>query len=151
MTSVAPQSELSEQTTPENPVMKSIKPMKTPVMLPAIRIRCKSNFGHLHVTIVVDPKADRELEVFAQLGRAGDMTYSDIEGMCRLASLYLRAGGSLADIVHQLVGIGSTLSSDETKVSIANSLGEALSRYLDFKKKFGIKALLFGDVEIPEE
>ncbi len=151
MDSVNPPSPLSEIPQPEGPVIKFTKPLKTAAMLPAIRIRIKSQFGHLHVTIVVDPKADHELEIFAQLGRAGDMTYSDIEGICRLASLYLRAGGGLSDIVHQLTGIGSNLSSDTEKVSIANSLGEALGRYLEFKKKFGLKALLFGEVEIPEE
>jgi len=149
--SATPQLELSNDPKPEAPAIATIKPMKTPAMLPAIRIRSKSQFGHLHITIVIDAKADRELEVFAQLGRAGELTYSDIEGMCRLASLYLRAGGLLDDIVHQLIGIGSTLSSDTAKVSIANSLGEAPNRYLEFKMKFGMKALLFGEVEIPEE
>jgi hypothetical protein len=35
------------------------------------------------------------VEIFAQLGRAGELTAADIEGMCRLASIYLREGGTL--------------------------------------------------------
>lgn len=131
--------------------MEPLKPAKTPEMLPAIRIRHLTNFGHLHVSVVVDLQADRELEIFAQLGRAGDLTYSDLEGMCRLASLYLRAGGVLKDVVKQLSGIGSNLSSEKCNVSIANSLGEALAKYLDFKKEHGVKAMLLGEISMPEE
>jgi hypothetical protein len=120
-------------------------------MLPAIRVRHASGFGHIHVSVVVDVKADRELEVFAQIGRAGEQTYSDLEGMCRLASLYLRSGGTLCEVTKQLMGIGSNLSSDKgDKVSVANSLGEALNKYLNFKTKYGLKALLLGEVEITE-
>jgi ribonucleoside-diphosphate reductase alpha chain len=125
-------------------------------MLPAtvfyFRVRHSSGFGHIHVSVVVDVKSDRELEVFAQIGRAGEQTYSDLEGMCRLASLYLRSGGSLCEVTKQLLGIGSNLSSEKgDKVSVANSLGEALNKYLDFKTKHGLKALLLGEVKIPEE
>lgn len=134
----------------EHPI--TIKPIKTPEIMTALRLRHKTHFGHLHVSITIDVKADREYEIFAQLGKAGDLAASELEGMCRLASLHLRAGGVLKDVAKQLVGIGSILSSNnEEKVSIANSLGEALARYLDFKKKYGLQALLLGEIEIPGE
>jgi hypothetical protein len=128
-----------------------ITPEKTSELLPALRVRHKTKFGHIHVTVVVDLKKDQELEVFAQVGRAGDQTYSDLEGMCRLASLFLRSGGSLALVTKQLLGIGSNISLNGESVSVANSLGEALKKYLDFKAKHGLKSLILGEAEIPEE
>jgi ribonucleoside-diphosphate reductase alpha chain len=128
-----------------------ITPEKTPELLSAIRVRHKTKFGHIHVTVVVDFKKDQELEIFAQLGRAGDQTYSDLEGMCRLASLFLRSGGSLNLVAKQLLGIGSNISLNGETVSVANSLGEALKKYLDFKAKHGLKSLILGEVEISQE
>ena len=52
-------------------------------------------FGNMHVKIVVDPASKREREIFAQLGKGGDLANSDLEAICRLSSLYLRVGGSL--------------------------------------------------------
>jgi ribonucleoside-diphosphate reductase alpha chain len=122
-------------------------PERTPTLLPAIRVRHGTGFGHIHVTVVIDIKTARELEIFAQIGRAGEQTYSDLEGMCRLASLYLRSGGSLAEVTKQLLGIGSNLSSEKgDKVSVANSLGEALDAYQSLKSQFGLQAMLLGDV-----
>ncbi len=129
-----------------------LRPEKTPEIMTALRLRHKTHFGHLHVSIAVDVKTDREYEVFAQLGKAGELTASELEGMCRLASLYLRAGGALKDVTKQLLGIGSAHSSShKEKVSIANGLGEALARYTEFKKKYGLTALLLGEIEISEE
>jgi hypothetical protein len=71
--------------------------------------------------------------------------------MCRLASLFLRSGGSLNLVAKQLLGIGSNISLDGETVSVANSLGEALKKYLDFKAKHGLKSLILGEVEISQE
>ena len=59
-----------------------------------LRIRQMPPFGNMHVKITVDPRTDRELEVFAQLGKGGDVATSDLEAICRMISLWLRAGGS---------------------------------------------------------
>ena len=104
------------------------KPPRPPAVMPALRVRFNTPFGHLHVTLVVDVKTGRELEVFALLGRSGEMTAADIEGLCRLASLYLRAGGKLEDIARQLKDIGTNLSSKEERVSVPDSLGRAVAK-----------------------
>ncbi|MBN1981481.1 MAG: adenosylcobalamin-dependent ribonucleoside-diphosphate reductase, partial [Chitinivibrionales bacterium] len=130
---------------------KSLIPVHTPAILSAIRIRQNTPFGHMHVTITVDPKKERELEVFAQLGKAGDVAMSDLEAISRLISLYLRIGGSLDQIINQLEGIGSHLSiptKDGRVMSLADGLGKTLHRYLEAKKLFGLKAMLTGDVDI---
>src|SRR5205823_5893365 len=62
----------------------SVKPQRTPSILSAVRIRSNTPFGHMHLTISVDPKSEKELEVFAQLGKAGDIAASDLEAICRM-------------------------------------------------------------------
>ena len=38
-------------------------------------------------------------QIFSHLGKCGEMVSADTEGMCRLASMYLRAGGGIRDVV----------------------------------------------------
>ena len=55
-------------------------------------------------------RGDRELEVFAQLGKGGDVANSDLEAICRILSLWLRSNGSLDLAMRQLDGIGSSMT-----------------------------------------
>jgi ribonucleoside-diphosphate reductase alpha chain len=135
---------------PAAPAQSVAKPIKTPSILPAVRIRQNTPFGHMHVTISVDPKTDRELEVFAQLGKGGDIAASDLEAMCRMVSLFLRSGGSLDLIMDQLEGIGCHLSipSKEGRVmSLGDALGKTIRRYWQAKKQAGLRAILMGQVD----
>ncbi|MGD9202067.1 MAG: adenosylcobalamin-dependent ribonucleoside-diphosphate reductase [Chitinispirillia bacterium] len=124
-------------------------PIKTPDILSAVRIRQNTPFGHMHVSITVDPDTEKELEVFAQLGKAGDIAMSDLEAISRLISLYLRSGGALVQVINQLEGIGSHLSiptKDGRVMSIADGLGKTLQRYLEAKQKYGLLAILTGKI-----
>jgi ribonucleoside-diphosphate reductase alpha chain len=126
------------------------RPIKTQNILSAIRIRQATPFGHMHVTITVDPIFRRELEVFAQLGKAGDVAASDLEAISRLTSLYLRLGGSINDIIDQLEGIGSHMSvptRDGRVMSLADALGKTLHKYQIAKDLYGIEAILLGQVD----
>jgi ribonucleoside-diphosphate reductase alpha chain len=129
----------------------TIKPVKTPTILSAVRIRSNTPFGHMHLTISVDPKSERELEVFAQLGKAGDVAASDLEAICRMVSLFLRSGGTMDLVMDQLEGIGSHLSiptKDGRVMSLGDALGKTIRKYWMAKKSFGLKAILLGDVDI---
>jgi len=126
------------------------KPIKTPAILSAVRIRQNTPFGHMHVSITVDPKSDRELEVFAQLGKAGDVAMSDLEAICRMVSLFLRSGGSVEQVMDQLEGIGSHLSiptKDGRVMSLGDALGKTIRKYWQAKMEFGLKAILLGEVD----
>lgn len=121
---------------------KSLKPkelIKVPEIAPAIKIKQQTPFGSLHVKVVYLDDLKKPIEVFAQLGKAGDNTYADIEGMCRLISLHLRSGGRIQDIIKQLTEIGSILAfpTKYGKVrSIPDGLGKALLRYTNmFEEK----------------
>jgi ribonucleoside-diphosphate reductase alpha chain len=129
---------------------KPRRPAATPSILSAVRIRQRTPFGHMHVTISIDPQHSRELEVFAQLGKAGDVAMSDLEAISRMVSLYLRMGGTLEQIVDQLEGIGSHMSiptRDGRVMSLADGLAKTLQRYISARKSFGLTAILTGQVD----
>ncbi|MCC6358877.1 MAG: adenosylcobalamin-dependent ribonucleoside-diphosphate reductase [Phycisphaerales bacterium] len=130
-----------------------LDPADLPEIVSGLRIRQMTPFGNMHVKITVDPRSDRELEVFAQLGKGGDVATSDLEAICRMISLWLRAGGSLKHVIKQLEGIGSSLQIP-TKFGRIMSLGDglacALKKYMRAKERFGLKPLLLGEVDLSQ-
>jgi hypothetical protein len=140
---------------PPPPKFTPLKPEKTASFLSALRIRHNTPYGHLHVTIAVDIKAGRELEIFAQIGKSGAPTAAELEGICRLASLHLRSGGSLEAIIKQLSGIGSVLDGllgegdkDGSSTSVPDSLARALRKYVKARDKHGLKSLILGEADM---
>lgn len=127
-----------------------LEPVKLPEIMPSLRIRQMTPFGNMHVKVSVDPRSGREREVFAQLGKGGDVANSDLEAICRILSLWLRSNGSLARAVSQLAGIGSSLTvptKDGRIMSLADGLATALLRYSRAKEEYGLEALLLGRVD----
>ncbi|MCH8148649.1 MAG: adenosylcobalamin-dependent ribonucleoside-diphosphate reductase, partial [Planctomycetes bacterium] len=132
------------QDTPPAP----LQPRVLPEIAAGIRVRQLTPFGNMHINITVDPKTDRELEVFAQLGKGGDLANSDLEAICRMISLWLRSGGSLIHVIRQLHSIGSSLQvhTKEGKImSLGDGLARALQRYMQAKDEVGLRNLLVGD------
>lgn len=114
----------------EEKLVVSVK--KAPEVLPAIRIRQSTPFGHMHVNVSYDPVTKREMEVFAQLGKGGDIASADLEAICRMLSLFLRSNGSIDLVIDQLEDIGSymTLPTKDGHVkSLGDGLAKALKRY----------------------
>ena len=126
------------------------RPLKLPEVIPSIRLRQPTPFGNMHLHISVDPESGREREVFAQLGKGGDLANSDLEAICRLISLLLRLDGDIQTVIDQLDGIGSSLSvpsKDGRIKSLGDGLAQALRKYLDAKEREGLPALLSGCVK----
>ena len=129
---------------------EELAPIKLPEIMSCLRIRQMTPFGNMHVKVTVDPISCREREVFAQLGKGGDVANSDLEAICRIISLWLRSNGSLKLAIKQLDGIGSSLSvaTKEGRImSLADGLAVALQRYLNAKEQAGLHALLLGGAE----
>ena len=127
-----------------------LEPAVLPAIQTALRVRQLTPFGNMHINITVDAKTDRELEVFAQLGKGGDLANSDLEAICRLISLWLRSGGSLEHVIRQLHSIGSSLQvhTKEGKImSLGDGLARALRKYMQAKAEVGLRGLLTGDIE----
>ncbi len=129
---------------------EELAPVKLPEIMSCLRIRQMTPFGNMHVKVTVDPISCREREVFAQLGKGGDVANSDLEAICRILSLWLRSNGSLKLAIKQLEGIGSSLSvptKDGRIMSLADGLAVALQRYLNAKEQAGLHSLLLGGAE----
>ena len=125
-----------------------LAPIKLPEIMSCLRVRQMTPFGNMHVKVSVDPLTGREREVFAQLGKGGDVANSDLEAICRILSLWLRSNGSLDLAVKQLDGIGSSMTvptKDGRIMSLADGLARALRRYMEAKQKSGLRALLLGE------
>lgn len=135
------------------PVRSRIEPQDLPEIVSGLRIRQMTPFGNMHVKITVEPRANRELEVFAQLGKGGDVATSDLEAICRMISLWLRSGGSLRHVIKQLEGIGSSLQIPTRAgriMSLGDGLACALKKYQRAKERFGLTALLLGEVDLSQ-
>lgn len=132
---------------------KPRRPIKTPQLLSAVRIRQNTPLGNMHVTISVDMGTKHELEIFAQLGKAGDVASSDLEAICRTVSMYLRLGGSIVDVIEQFDGIGTTMSvptKDGKVSSLADGLSKALQVYHKAKALYGLEDILLGKVDLSQ-
>jgi len=128
-----------------------VKPITLPEIMSCLRIRQGTPFGNMHVKISLEPQTGVEREVFAQLGKGGDVANSDLEAICRILSLFLRSNGKLEYAVKQLDGIGSSLtvpSKDGRVMSLADGLAKAIKKYIKAKEIFGIKPLLLGEVDL---
>ncbi len=123
------------------------KPIVLPDLMPAVRIKQPTPFGNMHVKVVIDPRDRAEREIFAQLGKGGDLANSDLEAICRMISLYLRIGGNLPDVLGQLEGIGSSLTiptKDGAITSLSDGLAKAIQKYAQARAKHGIEGVLLG-------
>lgn len=128
----------------------TLNPRELPAITSGIRIRQQTPFGNMHIQITVDPTEERELEVFAQLGKGGDIANSDLEAICRMISLWLRAGGALNHVIKQLAGIGSSLQIPTRHgriMSLGDGLAHALKRYVRAKERHGLRAILLGEID----
>jgi len=140
-----------ERITKLPPPPPSLEPRMLPDIASGIRIRQSTPFGNMHIQITVDPRDERECEVFAQLGKGGDIANSDLEAICRLISLWLRAGGDLHHVIKQLAGIGSSLQIPTKHgriMSLGDGLARALQRYNRAKERFGLRPLLLGQLDL---
>ncbi len=133
--------------------IEMLEPKDIPEIVSGLRLRQMTPFGNMHVKITVDPKSERELEVFAQLGKGGDIANSDLEAICRMISLWLRSGGSLRHVIQQLKDIGSSLqvpTRDGKIMSLGDGLARALQKYMRAKELFGLRDLLLGECDLSE-
>jgi ribonucleoside-diphosphate reductase alpha chain len=133
--------------------MSFVEPIETPEGLPGVRVRIKTPAGHMHVIISIDPKTGRELEVFATVGRSSGIPHGNAECICRMISLFLRIGGSLAEVAEQLKGVGAcdpVLTADGQVVGLGDGIAKALTKYLEAKEKYGLEAILTGETDIQD-
>lgn len=110
-----------------------IVPRNRPEILTGKTYRIRTGYGNLYVTINEDEKGN-PFEVFAQMGKAGGFFDGQAEAITRLASLALRSGIEIHELIRQLKGIrGPQVSwSDGGMIlSLPDAIGQILEKYLN--------------------
>ncbi len=126
---------------------------KVPQIASGLRIRQDTPFGRLHVKITHDQRVTKPLEIFAQLGKEGNIASADLEAICRFGSSLLRAGVPIDYLHEQLAGIGSSLSiasKDGRVMSLADGLAKAIEKYQVIRDLGVIKRVLIGEIDEEE-
>ena len=105
-------------------------PRQRPQTLGSITDRIRTGHGNLYVTITFDEE-NRPFEVFTNLGKAGSSDAAYLEAISRLASLALRSGVDVAQVIDQLRGITDAPTWDEGQqvLSAPDAVALALIRH----------------------
>jgi len=100
-----------------------------PETLDGFTTRMKTGYGHLYVTVT--EYDGKPFEVFATIGKSGRSTTAKTEAIGRLASLALRSGIKVDEIVDQLKGIGGehpVFQNGGLVLSIPDAIARVLER-----------------------
>lgn len=105
-------------------------PRVRPTTLPAVTDRIRTGHGNLYVTITFNEEG-RPFEVFTNLGKAGSSDAAYLEAVSRMASLALRSGVDVAQVVDQLRGITDlpTWDKGQQVLSAPDAVALALIRH----------------------
>ena len=107
-------------------------PKDRPRQIQGITERVHTGHGNMYVTINFQEEG-KPFEVFSTLGKAGGCDSAQLEAISRLASLALRSGVSVEDVVEQLRGITCCPFWDEGTLvrSGPDAVALALQRYIE--------------------
>lgn len=101
--------------------------------------RVKTGYGNIYVTINNDENGE-PFEVFATIGKSGGFFQEQSEGICRLASLGLRSGLKVSEIISNLKGIRGpmpTISDRGTILSLPDAIGKILEEHVNGSSQGG--------------
>lgn len=113
-----------------------ISPRKRPDVMHGSTYKVTTAYGNLYVTINEDDFGP--FEVFSQLGKAGGFFAAQTEAICRMISLALRSGISLADVVEQLKGIRGpdpVFHNGERILSLPDAIANVLETHVNRGQK----------------
>ncbi len=112
------------------PIQINRTPRQRPQTLHSITDRIRTGHGNLYVTITFDDQ-NRPFEVFTNLGKAGSSDAAYLEAVSRLASLALRSGVGVEQVIDQLRGISDVPTWDEGQqvLSAPDAVALALLRH----------------------
>ncbi len=143
------ETETREQASPPAEVSQpQTTPRPRPDVVMGTTQKIETGYGSLYVTINEDERG--LFEVFAQIGRGGGYTASFTEAVARLASLCLRSGIDVEEVVEQLEGIRSpkiAWDHGDRIYSVPDAMATALNRQLsgEFRKSIQARVDTFAE------
>lgn len=111
---------------------ENVKPRPRPQVTSGETHRIETGYGTMYVTINRDENGLHE--VFATVGKSGGFTESMVEAVARQASLALRVGADVEEVIDQMDDIRSPYTgfdNGEQIQSIPDGIATALKRYLN--------------------
>lgn len=112
-------------------MVNQIQPRKRPDVMQGSTYKIHTAYGNLYVTINEDQFGP--FEVFSQLGKAGGFFGAQTEAICRMISLALRSGISIANVIEQLKGIRGpdpVFHNGERILSLPDAIANVLENHL---------------------
>jgi ribonucleoside-diphosphate reductase alpha chain len=107
-------------------------PADLPGIMPSLRVREETGAGVLALEVACDPDSGQEREISARLERGSEASAAELGALCRLFSLWLRAGGSFETALEHLS------ASAAPRGSLAQGLEQALRRYRAVRQRQGL-------------
>lgn len=105
-----------------------MKPL--PKTLPSRTTQVKTGLGQLYITVT--EYEGKPVEIFCTIGKSGASTMAKAEVTGRLASLALRHGVPIKEVIGQLIGIGGEYTgtwNGEIVESIPDAVGKVLENW----------------------
>jgi ribonucleoside-diphosphate reductase alpha chain len=113
--------------------MANAHPEERSRQLSGVTERIRTGHGNAYITINFHPTTGKPFEVFVTLGKAGGCDHAQLEAVARLASLALRSGIDVQEVMDNLRGITCCPAWDgqdlvrSTPDAVAIALGRHLS------------------------
>ena len=108
-----------------------LAPRPRPEIMTGKTYKMKTGYGNLYVTVNNDEKGI-PFEVFAAIGKSGGFYQEQSEAICRMASLALRSGIKIEEVVDQLRGIRGPMpvfTDRGTVLSLPDAIGRVLEEH----------------------
>ncbi|MDP2683196.1 MAG: vitamin B12-dependent ribonucleotide reductase [Deltaproteobacteria bacterium] len=112
--------------------------------------KMKTGCGNLYITINEDEEG-RPFEIFTQIGKAGGCAASQCEAIGRMASLALRSGIQVEEVIKQMRGISCHVPvgyGKEKILSCADAVARAMDWYVNYKRQIGDTRLKIHDEQM---
>jgi ribonucleoside-diphosphate reductase alpha chain len=125
--------EIKEHTEPHTEEAGNVIPRTRPDVLVGKTYRIRTGYGNLYITVNED-ESGKPFEVFGTLGKAGGFFAGQAEAITRMASLALRSGIDVHEVIEQLKGIrGPQVSWSEGGMilSLPDAIGQILEKHID--------------------
>ena len=138
-------------------IAQVIEPRDRPEVMSGKTYKLRTGDGVLYVTVNNTPD-NKPFEVFAAIGKAGGFFAANSEAICRLASLALRSGITVEEVIKQLKGIRGpmpTFGPNGAKIlSLPDAIAHILERHINPNQpqlKLDYAALPAKKIEIKNE